>query len=106
VGEDVATTSVLTAMERSAETFTGLDRVEITSDEKILDLQRMKLNNGLQDASISFGKYLTSDLYVEYRTNFGELGNGIPAPRLAWDAGNRIGLQYRINREWALDSFY
>jgi hypothetical protein len=49
---------------------------------------------------------LTSDLYVEYRTGFGELGSGIPTPRLSWDAGNRIGLQYRINREWALDSFY
>lgn len=106
VGEDVATTSVLTAVERGAETFTGLDKVEINSDDKILDLQKMKLNNGLQDASISFGKYLTSDLYVEYRTGFGELGSGIPTPRLSWDAGNRIGLQYRINREWALDSFY
>lgn len=106
VGEDIATTSVLTAVERGAETFTGLDKVEINSDDKLLDLQKMKLNNGLEDASISFGKYLTSDLYVEYRTNFGKVGSGIPAPRLSWDAGNRIGLQYRINRDWALDSFY
>jgi len=106
VGEDVATTSVLTAVERSAETFTGLDKVEISSDDKMLDLQKMKLNNGLKDASISFGKYLTSDLYVEYRTNFGKVGSGIPAPRLSWDTGNRIGLQYRINRLWSMDSFY
>jgi autotransporter translocation and assembly factor TamB len=103
VGEQVATTSVLTAVERGAEKYVGLDKVEINSSQSILDLERMRLNNGLQDASISFGKYLTSDLYVEYKTQFG--GN-FPTPKLSWDAGNRIGLQYRINRYWSLDSFY
>ena len=103
VGEQVATTSVLTAVERGAEKYVGLDKVEINSSRSILDLERMRLNNGLQDASISFGKYLTSDLYVEYRTQF---GGEFPTPKLSWDAGNRIGLQYRINRYWSLDSFY
>jgi len=103
VGENVATTSVLTAVERGAEKYTGLDKVKISSNESLLDLQKMRLNNGLKDASISFGKYLTSDLYVEYRTRFG--GN-IPAPKLSWQAGNRLGLQYRINRNWSLDSYY
>ncbi len=103
VGEDVATTSMLTAMERGAEKYVGLDKVEISSNETLLDLERMKLNNGLKDASISFGKYLTSDLYVEYRTQF---GGQFPAPKLSWQAGNRIGLQYRISRYWSVDSYY
>ncbi|GEM_PF-2234096 len=103
VGEEVATTSVLTAVERGAEKYTGLDKVEINSNRSLFDLEKMRLNNGLQDASISFGKYLTSDLYVEYRTKF---GGEFPAPRLSWDAGNRLELQYRISRRWKLDSFY
>ncbi len=103
VGENIATTSILTAIERGTERFTGLDKVEISSSKSLVDLNRLRLNNGLSDASIAFGKYLTSDLYVEYRTHF---GSGIPAPRLSWDAGNRIGLQYRINRYWSLDSYY
>ncbi len=103
MGEKIATTSILTAVERSTEKFTGLDRVEINARGSLVDLSRFRLNNGLSDASIAFGKYLTSDLYVEYRT---QLGGNIPAPRLSWDAGNRIGLQYRINRYWTLDSYY
>lgn len=103
VGSQVATTSLLTAVERSAEQYTGLDRVEISSSDNILDLNKMRLNNGLKEASISFGKYLTTDLYVEYRTRFNE---NIPAPSLSWDAGNRLGLQYRINKHWSLDSYY
>lgn len=103
VGENIATTSILTAMERSAEHFTGLDKVEISSNASFIDLNRFRLNNGLSNASIAFGKYLTSDLYVEYRTQF---GSNIPAPRLSWEAGNRLGLQYRINRNWSLDSYY
>ena len=103
VGEDVATNSLLAAAERGVEDLTGLDKVEISSSEKLLDLEKLKLNNGLKQASISFGKYLTSDLYIEYRTQF---GSGVPTPKLSWDAGNRIGLEYRINRFWSLKSYY
>jgi len=103
VGEDVATNVVLTAAERGVEELTGFDRVEISSSDKLLDLQKLKLNNGLKQASIAFGKYLTNDLYVEYRTQF---GSGVPTPKLSWDAGNKISLQYRINKRWSLDSNY
>ena len=103
VGSEIVTTSLLTAVERGAEQLTGLDKVEITASDNILDLNRVRLNNGLKDASISLGKYLTTDLYIEYRTQFNE---GVPAPRLSWDAGNRLGLEYRINRHWSFDSFY
>ncbi|MEJ2545790.1 MAG: translocation/assembly module TamB domain-containing protein, partial [Calditrichaceae bacterium] len=94
LGSQVATTSLLTAVERGAEEYTGLDRVQISSNDNILDFNKMRLNNGLKNASVSFGKYLTTDLYVEYRTQFN------------MDAGNRIGLQYRINKHWNLDSYY
>lgn len=103
VGEDLATNSLLTVAERGVENVTGLDKVEISSSDRLLDLEKVKLNNGLKQASISFGKYLTSDLYVEYRTQF---GSGVPTPKLSWDAGNRIGLEYRIDRFLSLKSFY
>ncbi len=103
IGEDVASNTLLTAVERGAENLTGLDRIEISSTDRLLNLQKLKLNNGLSQASISFGKYLTSDLYVEYRTRF---GSGVPTPKLSWDAGNRIALEYRINRFWSLESYY
>jgi len=103
VGEDVATTTALTAVERGAEKVSGLDKVEINSNRSLLNLEKMRLNNGLEDASISFGKYLTNDLYIEYRTQF---GGKFPTPQLSWQAGNRIGLQYRISRDWSLDSYY
>ena len=57
----MVTTSLLTAVERSAEQYTGLDMVKISSNENILDLNKLRLNNGLRDASISFGNYLTTD---------------------------------------------
>ncbi|MBD3225713.1 MAG: hypothetical protein GF313_13375 [Caldithrix sp.] len=103
VGEDVATTSLLTAVERGTEEYTGLDKVEIEANKSLLNLKKMRLNSGLSDVSISFGKYLTNDLYVEYRTQFGQ---NIPAPRLGWDAGNRIRLEYRLDQNWKFDSFY
>ncbi len=103
VGEDIASNVVLTAAERGVEELTGLDKVEISSSDKFLDLQKLKLNNGLAQASISFGKYLTSDLYIEYRTQF---GSGVPTPKLSWDAGNRITLQYRLNKLWSFESHY
>ena len=103
IGADVLANSVLNVLERKAEQATGLDRIKIDRDGSQEDLYKGQLNSGLQDASISFGKYLTSDLYVEYRTRF---NSDIPAPKLGWEAGNRIMLEYRLNRNWRLNSFY
>jgi autotransporter translocation and assembly factor TamB len=103
-GGDVLTTSVETAFGRGAESITGLDKVELNLQETVVDLESMKLNNGLTDASISFGKYLTSNLYLEYRSKLGE--GTIPVPKLTWAPGNQIFLEYRINKYWSLDSFY
>jgi hypothetical protein len=104
VGEDVINTSVETALSRGAESITGLDRVELNMEDRFVDLQSFKLNNGLKDASISFGKYLSSNLYLEYKSQFG--GGMIPAPKLSWQPGNQIGLEYRINKSWSIDSYY
>ena len=91
-------------LERGAESATGLDKVEIKSEQGLVDLQSMKLNSGLKDASISIGKYLSSSLYLEYKSKLG--GGMIPAPKLSWEPGNQLGLEYRINKNWSIDSFY
>jgi len=99
-------TSVETVIERGAEALTGLDKVEISSSKggNLIDVQSMKLNEGIKDASVSLGKYLTSDLYVEYTGMFGS--NAVPAPTVTWKPGNQFGIQYRINRNWSVNSYY
>ena len=69
-----------------------------------LDLESKKLNQGLKESSVSLGKYLTSDLYVEYTGIFGS--GATPAPTLNWRPGNQIGIEYRINKNWSVDSYY
>ncbi len=103
-GQDVINTSVETVIERGAQSVTGLDKVEIKDSKGMVNLQSMKLNNGLQDASISIGKYLSSNLYLEYRSRLG--AGMIPAPKLSWEAGNQISLAYKINRNWSVESAY
>ena len=103
-GEDVINTSVETVLERGAQDLTGLDKVKISDSKGMVDLQSMKLNNGLQDASISVGKYLTNNLYLEYRSQFGQ--GAIPAPKLSWEPGNQISLAYKINKFWSVESAY
>lgn len=105
-GGHVIGTSVETAIERGAEALTGLDKVEISSSKggNLIDLQSMKLNSGIKDASVSLGKYLTSDLYIEYTGMFGS--DAVPAPTVTWKPGNQLGIQYRINRNWSVNSYY
>jgi len=103
-GQDVITTSVETALGRGMESITGLDKVEVDLKNDVVDLQSMKLNNGTSNASISFGKYLASNLYLEYKSQLGE--GTIPAPKLSWDPGNQIFLEYRFNKNWSINSFY
>jgi hypothetical protein len=103
MGGDIATRALLNVMERGAENLTGLDKISVSTDESLIDFQRMKLNNGLKDASISFGKFITGDLYLEYRTKFAE---NFPAPNIGWHAGNRIFLEYRLYKRLKIDSFY
>ena len=105
-GGQVISTSVETALERGAEALTGLDKVEIGSGSggSLIDMQSMKLNRGIENASVSIGKYLSSNLYMEYTGVFGS--NTVPTPSLNWQPGNQIGLEYRINKNWSVDSHY
>jgi len=103
-GEDVINTSVETAFSRGAESVTGLDKVSIDMKGSMVDLQSMKLNNGLREASLSLGKYIFSNLYLEYTSQMG--GGTVPAPKLSWEPGNQIGVKYRINKNWSLNSNY
>jgi autotransporter translocation and assembly factor TamB len=101
-GVDVLSTSVQTAVERGAESLTGLDKVDFNSNDDAIDHRAFSLNDGLGDVSISLGKYLTHNLYIEYSSRFG--GGSIPVPKLSWEAGNNIGLQYKLGRNWSIDS--
>ncbi|MCK4753682.1 MAG: translocation/assembly module TamB domain-containing protein, partial [Calditrichia bacterium] len=96
-------TSVETAIERGAEALTGLDKVEMSSSKggNLIDVQSMKLNEGIKDASVSLGKYLSSDLYVEYTGMFGS--SAVPAPSVTWKPGNQFGIQYRLNKNWSVN---
>ena len=67
-------------------------------------MQSIKLNRGIENASVSIGKYLSSNLYMEYTGVFGS--NTVPTPSLNWQPGNQIGLEYRINKNWSVDSHY
>ena len=101
-GVDVLSTSVQTAVERGAESLTGLDKVQIGSENEVIDHRTFQLNEGLGDVSFSLGKYLTHNLYIEYSSRFGS--GSVPVPKLSWEAGNNIGLQYKIGRNWSIDS--
>ena len=101
-GEQVISTTVETAIGRGAEALTGLDKVEIGTSGSLVDLQSMKLNNGIESASVSLGKYLSSNLYIEYTGMFGH--SSVPTPTLTWRPGNQIGLEYRINKNWSVGS--
>ncbi|MCB0312896.1 MAG: translocation/assembly module TamB domain-containing protein, partial [Calditrichaeota bacterium] len=73
-----------------------------------LDTQESFFTNRLnQPSSLSLGKYLTPKLYLEYKSRLSSSGlGGVPAPSLSWEAGNRIYLQYRLNRTWSFSTFY
>jgi hypothetical protein len=104
VGKDVFSTSVESALGRGAEMVTGLDKVEVSFDGSSSDPQASKLNQGVKNASFAVGKYFSSNLYLEYQSEFGQ--GLIPAPKLSWEPGNRIGLTYRIANKWSIDSQY
>jgi hypothetical protein len=99
-GKDVALNYIYSAVEQNVENLTGLDRVRISNEN---DGNNEDNDYGLGSTAISFGKYLTSNLYIEYKTRFQE---NVPAPKLSWDNGNRLKLQYRLNKYWSLNSFY
>ena len=100
-GEQVLSQALVSTIEREARTFTGLDQIRLDSQEGFFS---SKLN---QPATLSLGKYLTPNLYLEYRSQLAATGLGnVPSPQLSWEAGNQIYLQYRLNKHWSFSTIY
>ena len=100
-GGEAVTQIMISRIEAEARTFTGLDRIRLDTQESFFT---NRLN---QPSSLSLGKYLTPKLYLEYKSRLSSSGlGGVPAPSLSWEAGNRIYLQYRLNRTWSFSTFY
>ncbi len=100
-GEQVLTQAVISTIEREARGVTGLDEIRLESQDSFF---KNRLN---QPSTLALGKYLTPNLYLEYRSQLASTGLGnVPAPSLSWEAGNQIYLQYRLNRHWSFSSFY
>lgn len=88
-GGEIVTQALVNRIEKEARSFTGLDEVRVDNANSFFN---SRLN---QQSTISFGKYLTSNLYLEYKS---QLAGQVPTPQLSWEAGNQISLQYRLNR--------
>ncbi len=109
-GEEVINQALISQIEKEARRFVGLDQIRLESQESLIDFRNRRLNQSLEESSLSLGKYLTPHLYLEYKTRLTSAGlpglGQIPAPRLSWEAGNQIYLEYRINRNWSISTFY
>ena len=109
-GEEVINQALISQIEKEARRFVGLDQIRLESQENLIDFRNRRLNQTLEESSLSLGKYLTPHLYFEYKTRLASAGlpglGQIPAPRLSWEAGNQIYLEYRINRNWSISTYY
>lgn len=109
-GQEVINQALISQIEREARRFIGLDEVRLESQDNLLDFRNRRLNQDLGETSLSLGKYLTPHLYLEYKTQLASAGlpglGNIPAPRLSWEAGNQLYMEYRINRNWSISTFY
>lgn len=90
-GIELATKSLMSMLEGTTEELVGLDKVSLETSNK--------LNQGLIDASLALGKYLTNNLYFELRS---PLQSSPFANKLSWEPGNELYLQYRLNRNWTI----
>jgi hypothetical protein len=109
-GGEVVNQALIGLIEREARRFIGLDEIRVESEGGIIDFTNLRLNQPSENSVISLGKYLMPNLYLEYRTQLGSTGasslGNAPTPQLGWEAGNQIYLEYRINRNWSVSSFY
>lgn len=109
-GGEVVNQALISLIEREARRFIGLDEIRVESESGIIDFTNLRLNQPSENSVISLGKYLMPNLYLEYRTQLGSAGpsslGNAPTPQLGWEAGNLIYLEYRINRNWSVSSFY
>lgn len=94
-GIDLAAKSFLSFVEGQTEQLIGFDRVSLETPNR--------LNAGISDMSLLLGKYLTNNIYVEYRS---PLSSTPFAQKLSWDPGNELNFLYRISRNWSLGTTF
>jgi hypothetical protein len=109
-GQEVVSQAIISKIEQEARRFIGLDEIRVESEGGLIDFTNLRLNQRSQNSAISLGKYLMPNLYVEYKTQLGSndgsnLGNSA-APNVDYEIGNQIYLEYKINRNWSVSSFY
>jgi len=109
-GQEMLNQALVSQIEREARRFIGLDEIRMEGQQNILDFSNRRLNQDLGESTLSLGKYLSPRLYLEYTTQLSSAGlpglGNIPTPRLAWEAGNQIYLEYRINKNWSISTYY
>ena len=109
-GQEVISQALISRVEREARQFIGLDEIRVENSQSTVDYTTQRLNMPSESSVLSLGKYITPDLYLEYKTQLGSAGlpimGEIPTPRLGWDAGDQIYLEYRINRNWSVSTYY
>jgi hypothetical protein len=109
-GQEVINKAIISKIEQEARRFIGLDEIRVESEGGLIDFTNLRLNQMSQNSAISLGKYLMPNLYVEYKTQLGTSGvstlGGASSPKLDYEVGNQVFLEYRINRNWSVSSFY
>jgi hypothetical protein len=98
-GEKMLAEATGIALASLARQYHLADKIDFKSDQYIYGAGNIN--------QFIYGKYLTSDLYLEYQGQFSHLnfsGAAIPSPNFTWQAGNQIGVRYRINKNWSLHS--
>jgi hypothetical protein len=109
-GQEVINEAIISKIEQEARRFIGVDEIRVESEGGLIDFTNLRLNQMSKNSAISLGKYLMPNLYVEYKTQLG--GSGVStlgdasAPQLDYEVGNQVYLEYRINRNWSISSFY
>ena len=109
-GQEVISQALISRVEREARQFIGLDEIRVENTQSTVDYTTQRLNMPSERSVLSLGKYITPNLYLEYKTQLGSSGipgmGEIPTPRLGWDAGDQIYLEYRFNRNWSVSTYY
>jgi len=110
-GEEVLAQNLINQIESEARHFVGLDQIRMEKgDNDESEFRDVRLSQATDVSYLALGKYLSSNVYLEYRTRM--VGSdlpgfaNIPAPNFSWQPGNEVYLQYRINRNWFISTLY
>lgn len=107
-GEELLTQTIINQFEREARSFTGLDRIRISTQDTEEGYIDEFGNQADHISTLALGKYIAPNLYLEYQTKLSYIPGlaSFPKPSLAWESGNQIYLKYRISQNWSLSSYY